>query len=79
MSIIVLFYSEKNIVTEIHEVWIKTVFRLTISSDYNDSIFNSFQNIIFSKKSHLNALGSKFDLDVKYVKVNIGPLFEQTW
>ena len=32
----------------------------------------------FSKKSHLNALGSKFDLDVKYVKVNLGSSFEQT-
>ena len=27
----------------------------------------------------LNALGSKFDLDVKQVKVNLGSSFEQTW
>ena len=33
----------------------------------------------FPKISHLNALGSKFDLDVKYVKVNLGSSFEQTW
>ena len=39
-----------------------------------------FKKINFSKKtSHLNALGSKFDLDVKYVKVNLGSSFEQTW
>ena len=31
-----------------------------------------------TKCSHLNALGSKFDLDVKYVKVNLGSSFEQT-
>ena len=29
--------------------------------------------------SHLNALDSKFDLDVKWVKVNLGSSFEQTW
>ena len=39
--------------------------RLSISSDYIDFGFNSFQKIIFLKKSHLNALGSKFDLEVK--------------
>ena len=33
----------------------------------------------FQKKSHLNALGSKFDLDVKKVKVNLESLFEQIW
>ena len=32
----------------------------------------------FQKFSHLNALGSKFDLDIKYVKVNLGSSFEQT-
>ena len=32
----------------------------------------------FSKKSHLNALGSKLDLDIKQVKVNLGSSFEQT-
>ena len=29
--------------------------------------------------SHLNALESKFDHDVKQVKVNLGSSFEQTW
>ena len=38
---------------------------LNILSENNDLGFNSFQNINFSKKSYLNALGSKFDLDVK--------------
>ena len=50
-----------------------------ISSENNDFGLNSFQKMKFSKKSHLNALGSKFDLDVKYVKVNLGSSFEQTW
>ena len=36
-------------------------------------------SIVFKKKIHLNALGSKFDLDVKYVKVILGSSFEQTW
>ena len=35
-----------------------------------------FQKSTFQKYSHLNALGSKFDLDVK---VNLGSSFEQTW
>ena len=30
------------------------------------------------KKSNLNALGSKFDLDIKKVNVNLGSSFEQT-
>ena len=33
------------------------------------------KKITFSKISHLKALGSKFDLDVKYVKVNLGSSF----
>ena len=37
-----------------------------------------FKKSTFQKKSHLNALGSKFDLDVKWVKVNLGLSFEQT-
>ena len=50
----------------------------------NISIFMTFaltvfKKNIFSKKSYFNALGSKFDLDVKKVKVNLGPSFEQTW
>ena len=32
----------------------------------------------FQKFPRLNALGSKFDLDVKLVKVNLGSSFEQT-
>ena len=36
-----------------------------ISSKNNHFGFNSIKKINFSKKSHLNALGSKFDLDVK--------------
>ena len=39
--------------------------RFNISSENNDFGFNSIQKINFSKNSHLNALGSKFDLDVK--------------
>ena len=34
-----------------------------------------FKKSAFQKHSHLNALGSKFDLDVKKVKVNLGSLF----
>ena len=37
-----------------------------------------FKKSTFQKFPHLNALGSKFDLDVKYVKVNLGSSFEQT-
>ena len=38
-----------------------------------------FKKPTFHKKSHLNALVGNFDLDVKYVKVNLGLSFEQTW
>ena len=38
-----------------------------------------FKKSTFQKNFHLNALGSKFDLDVKWVKVNLGSSFEQTW
>ena len=38
-----------------------------------------FKKSTFQKKSHSNALGSKIDLDVKNVKVNLGSSFEQTW
>ena len=38
-----------------------------------------FKKSNFSKISHLNALGSQFDLDVKLVKVNLGSSFKQTW
>ena len=50
-----------------------------MSSENNDFGFNSIQKINFSSFSHLNALGSKFDLDVKQVKVNLGSSFEQNW
>ena len=38
-----------------------------------------FKKINFSKNPPFKYLGSKFDLDVKYVKVNLGSSFEQTW
>ena len=38
-----------------------------------------FKNQLFQKNSHSNALGSKFDLDIKQVKVILGSSFEQTW
>ena len=38
-----------------------------------------FKKHLKNKQIPLNALGSKFDLEVKYVKVNLGSLFEQTW
>ena len=38
-----------------------------------------FKKSTFPKISYLNALGSKFNLDVKKVKVNLGSSFEQTW
>ena len=40
--------------------------RLNVSSEKNDQSFHSFQkNQLFQKFSHLNAFGSKFDLDNK--------------
>ena len=38
-----------------------------------------FKKSTFQKFTNLNALGGKFDLDVKLVKVNLGSSFEQTW
>ena len=38
-----------------------------------------FKKSTFQKISLLNALGRKFDLYVKKVKVNLGSSFEQTW
>ena len=38
-----------------------------------------FKKSTFQKITNLNALGSKFDLDVKQVTVNQGTSFEQTW
>ena len=37
-----------------------------------------FKKSTLQKNSHLNTLGSKIDLVVKKVKVNLGSLFEQT-
>ena len=61
-------------------IYSQCLIRLKVTSDYNIMTLavtvlkkSSFQN-----KSHLNALESKFDLDVKYVKVNLGPSLEQT-
>ena len=39
--------------------------RFNISSENNDFGFNSIKKITFQKISLLNAIGSKFDLDVK--------------
>ena len=38
---------------------------INISSENNDFDFNSIQKSTFQKITHLNALGSKFDLDIK--------------
>ena len=38
---------------------------INISSENNDFDFNRIQKSTFQKITHLNALGSKFDLDVK--------------
>ena len=37
-----------------------------------------FKKSPFQKKSHLNALARKVDLNIKKVKVNLGSSFEQT-
>ena len=39
--------------------------RFNISSENNDFGFNIIQKSTFENISHLNAIGSKFDLDVK--------------
>ena len=39
--------------------------RLNISSENNDFGLHIIQKITFQKNSHLNALVSKYDLDVK--------------
>ena len=49
---------------------------LNISSESNDFGFNSFQK---KKIDFSNSLGSKFDLGVKLVNVNLGLLLDQTW
>ena len=50
--------------------------RLNISSENNDFGFHSIKKTTL-KRSHSNALGSKFDLDVKYVKFILGSSFEK--
>ena len=50
-----------------------------ILSENNDFGFIGIQKVNFLKISHLNALGSEFDLDVKLVKVILGSSFEQSW
>ena len=52
--------------------------RFNISSENNDFGFNLIQKSTFQKISHLNALGSKFDLDAKKVRFNLVSSFEQT-
>ena len=52
-----------------------SLIRFNISSENNDFGFNSIQQTNSSKNSHLNALGSKFDIDFKKVKVNLVSLF----
>ena len=39
--------------------------RFNLSSENNDFGFNSIKKSTFQKNSHLYAIGSKFDLDVK--------------
>ena len=42
-----------------------SLIRFNISNEDNDFGFNSFQKSNFHNFSHLNALGSKFDLEAK--------------
>ena len=46
-------------------IYSNCLIRFNISSDNNDFGYNSIQKTTFQKISHLNALGSKFYLDVK--------------
>ena len=47
-------------------IYIHCLIRFNIAGENNDLSFHSFQRkSTFQKFSHLNALGSKFDLDVK--------------
>ena len=39
--------------------------RFNISSENNNFGFNSIKKKTFQKESHLNVMGSKFDLDAK--------------
>ena len=53
--------------------------KFNILSENNDFDFNSIQKINFSKKFTFKCNRSKVELDVKWVKVNLGSSFEQTW
>ena len=46
-------------------IYSNCLIRFNISSENKDFGFNRIQKINFSKNSHLNALGSKFDFEVK--------------
>ena len=65
------------------DLWNLILAIVTLDKTYQVRIM-TLASIVFKKStfqnfSHLNALGSKFDLDVKEVKVNPGSLVEQTW
>ena len=49
-----------------HDLW-DLLIRFSICNEYNDIGFISFQKIYFKFQncSNLNALGGKFDLDIK--------------
>ena len=60
-----LIWKVKSQPWPLEPIYSHCLIRLNISSENNDLGFHSFQKINFQKFSHLNALGSKFDLDVK--------------
>ena len=57
--------AERSKVNLLELIYSHCLIRLNISSENNDYSFYSLKKINFSKNSHLNAFGSKFDLDVK--------------
>ena len=64
------------------DLWNLFIAIVTLEKTYQERIM-TLASIVFKKStfqnfSHLNALGSKFDLDIK-IKVNQGSSFEQTW
>ena len=65
------------------DLWNLFIAIVSFGSTYQVRIMTSASTVFkkwnFQKKSHLNALASKFDFDVKKVKVNLGSPFEQTW
>ena len=65
------------------DLWIYFIIIVLLSWTYL-VIIMTFASTVFKKSSlqkssHLNALGNKFDLDLKQVKVNLGPSLKQTW